>query len=741
MTLQPRVLRRLFAAGAVLAILVATGFYLRGIMKGRYLATAPPAKIPDNIAETAKGFTFSKSDGQRMLFTIQASSFQQYKDGQRYELHGASITLYGRQGNRADHIYGSDFQYDKATGDVTANGKVQIDLQADSPTGKSPPKSPVASPGDIVHLETSGLVFNDKTGLAQTRERLEFRVPEAEGSAVGAVYNSRDSVLQLKSTVRVITTGRQKATITGHSATVLRTPQRVIVEGARIEQLPRIVTTDKLTVLLRDDNTVERIEGSGNVHALGEGPKGFDVTAPQGELALDGSSQLRSGVLSGGVVFASKDEERPAHGQTGKLLLTFGGKGTLDKVRAEDAVDFHQGSPGKSQEIQAAAADFVLRGGKILEKAKTSSGPAQIVLTQGNTKSTISAGQFDARFSDQNKLRSLVGSPEARIVSSTPNQPDRVSTSREVVATFTDQGEISSAEQNGSFHYAEGPREAWAEHARYTPGDETYVLTGAPRVTEPDRALSADTIQLSRRNSTALAQGNVKTTYNQKAQPGGAMLASADPVHVTGATMTASRASGAARYTAARLWRGPDIVQAPSISFDQAHRTIHAEGNASSRVSSVFVQVDKKGKTTPVNVTSDKLDYVDADRKAVFSGNVLVKTEATTLTADEVQAILEGRGGGAQSEGASRLDHIVAEGDIRIEQPNRKATGRQLVYTAREEKFVLTGSASQPPSIFDAERGQIQGDSLTFFTHDGRVLVGSQELSPNITQTKAQRRD
>lgn len=217
------------------------------------------------------------------------------------------------------------------------------------------------------------------------------------------------------------------------------------------------------------------------------------------------------------------------------------------------------------------------------------------------------------------------------------------------------------------------------------------------------------------------------------------MLASADPVHVTGATMTASRISGAARYTAARLWRGPDIVQAPSIFFDQVHRTIQAESDPSSRVSSVFVQTDKNGKTTPVNVTSDKLVYVDADRKAVFSGNVLVKTEGSTLTAETADVFLVAAGQQATGQGPSQLDHIVAKGDIKIEQPNRKAIGTQLVYTSREDKFVLTGSPARPPSIFDAERGQIQGDSLTFFTHDGRVLVGSRESSPNITQTKAQR--
>src|SRR5262245_5509165 len=136
MPLQPRVLRGLFAGAAVLAIVVATGFYLRGILNARLTATPPPAKIPENMKQTAQGFSFSKSDGPRTLFTIQASSFKQYKDGQRYELHGASITLFGRQGDRADHIYGSDFQYDRATGNVTADGEVQIDLEVESPMNK-----------------------------------------------------------------------------------------------------------------------------------------------------------------------------------------------------------------------------------------------------------------------------------------------------------------------------------------------------------------------------------------------------------------------------------------------------------------------------------------------------------------------------------------------------------------------------------------------------------------------------
>jgi lipopolysaccharide export system protein LptA len=180
------------------------------------------------------------------------------------------------------------------------------------------------------------------------------------------------------------------------------------------------------------------------------------------------------------------------------------------------------------------------------------------------------------------------------------------------------------------------------------------------------------------------------------------------------------------------------VVEAPVIVFDNAHRSLQAQKDASRRVSSVFVQVDKNGKATPVNIRSDRLSYVDAERRAVYSGNVLVDIEGSTITADTVQAFLLPRGAQGQTQSGSQLDHIVAQGDIQIQQPERKATGSQLVYTAQDEKFVLTGTPQKPPSIFDAERGEILGDSLTFFRHDGRVLVGNGDSSHTLTQTKVQ---
>jgi lipopolysaccharide export system protein LptA len=152
-------------------------------------------------------------------------------------------------------------------------------------------------------------------------------------------------------------------------------------------------------------------------------------------------------------------------------------------------------------------------------------------------------------------------------------------------------------------------------------------------------------------------------------------------------------------------------------------------------VTSVFVSPQKNGSSTPVNVVSDRLSYVDSERKAVFSGNVRLRGQDFTMTADTVQVLLAARDQAANKNG-NQLDRIAAQGDILIQQPGRKAHGNQLVYTAQDQKFVLTGAPGKKPSIFDAEHGQISGNSLTFFTHDGRVLIGSGETSPSLSPTR-----
>src|SRR5579864_1764354 len=215
-------LRRWLAATAVALSLVVAGMYFYARTRVRDALKDIPHKIPYEIKQTANGFQFSKSDGKRTLFTIQASDLKEFKLNGRAELHNVNIVLYGRDSSRFDQIYGDDFAYDPQTGDVTAKGEVQIDLVANPAGLASPDQSTPKELKNPIHLRTRDLVFNKDTGNAMTEALVEFRTPQATGSAVGVSYAGRTNTLTLESQVRAELTGANASVIEAKRGLVTR---------------------------------------------------------------------------------------------------------------------------------------------------------------------------------------------------------------------------------------------------------------------------------------------------------------------------------------------------------------------------------------------------------------------------------------------------------------------------------------------------------------------------------------
>jgi len=324
------------------------------------------------------------------------------------------------------------------------------------------------------------------------------------------------------------------------------------------------------------------------------------------------------------------------------------------------------------------------------------------------------------------------------------------------------EGGISSLEQEGDFHYqevrsaaeaggapamaGERNRAAWANRGRYTPADENLVLAGSPRITEGGMTTTAERVVLNRRSGEAVAEGEVKTTYSElKPEAGVGPLATSEPIHVTAQSMRARQAGGTAIYSGgARLWQGANTVQAPLIEFDRIHRTVVARGSdgtpthGANRVSTVFVERDKAGKTTPINVTARRLTYSGAESKASFDGEVMVRGGDGSITARQMDIYLQSSdqsktAPSSPSATPSQVERVVARGSVVLQHPQRRATGEQLTYVIATGTFTLTGG---PPSIFDAEHGKTTGDSLTFYSRDDRVLVESKGMVPTVTQTR-----
>jgi lipopolysaccharide export system protein LptA len=585
--------------------------------------------------------------------------------------------------------------------------------------------------------------------------------------------------------------------------------------------------SEQATLFLGPDNSVERLIATGNVRGTMQvaakrrtPEKGNTAGLVGGSAARQNKSpepdqssemharsdhadlyftsehnELRTAVLTGNVQ-VDRIGLQDMEGNAGRVILDYSGRNLLQKVHAAESVRLAQhagtnpkpsangGTGAHDFELTSPIVDFYVVDGRFLDYADTSGNAKITILPAGESDTVSSAGDVPANSADQrtvitagkfkakfvrtpeggSSLSTVHGAPDAKIVNSSADQPDRISTSRTLDATFLPRGGIDSIVQQGNVAYTDGQpadkrTQAWAEHARYTPADQLTVLTGSPRVIQGGTATTARMIYINRATGQARAEDNVKTTYSDLSeQPNGALLASSSPIHVTAHSMIAYNTTGLALYTGdARLWQDANIIEAPSILFDREHRSVTAEGTVTQPVSTLLIQANspteknsrepqktppdkqKSEKYSPVAVTAARLRYNDAERKAHYEGRVLAKGSGFTAAGKSMDVYLLPRSQTSKNQllaGPGQLDRIIGQGDVVVQQPGRRALGEQLVYTAADDKFVLTGGS---PSIFDAERGKTAGVSLTFYRRDDRVLVDGEASSPVVTQTRVAR--
>src|SRR5271168_3437463 len=115
------------AAVALLLACLTAGVYLkRGWQRIRERRLAPPA-APVNVEKQSSGLTFSQGQGNRKVFTVEASKSTDFKDKGTSLLENVKVTIFGKTGLRHDTMRTRSCQYGKGNGTIICNGDVQID--------------------------------------------------------------------------------------------------------------------------------------------------------------------------------------------------------------------------------------------------------------------------------------------------------------------------------------------------------------------------------------------------------------------------------------------------------------------------------------------------------------------------------------------------------------------------------------------------------------------------------------
>src|SRR5216683_3408281 len=186
-----------WSAGAALLLASLTGgvYLQRKWVEYREKRNAP-APAPKDVTRLSSGLTFSKMDGDRKIFTVEASKVTDFKDKEASLLEDVKITIFGKKGERHDTIHTQSCQLEKAGGSMACSGEVQMDLQSRE-EAEWGAKNPEMAAQQKVHVETRGVVFNRASGMARTEQPVKFVFPNGNGEAVGVEYHSEEGMVRL----------------------------------------------------------------------------------------------------------------------------------------------------------------------------------------------------------------------------------------------------------------------------------------------------------------------------------------------------------------------------------------------------------------------------------------------------------------------------------------------------------------------------------------------------------------
>jgi lipopolysaccharide export system protein LptA len=741
------------------------------------------------VQQEANGWTYSHALGAHAQYKIHASKEVQFKQGNAH-LHDVKIELYGEDGSRVDRIEGAEFDYDQKQGSITAIGPVEITLmrpgaalavapraiadQAKNAAAKPTPLSnaaKAAASGEI-HVKTSGLSFNQKSGIATTKEHVDFSMAQGTGSSMGATYDSEQGQLVLDHAVE-LNTQRKGGMVVLHAqhGEFEHETDLCHLLVATADYRGGEATAAVAKILFRDDGSAEHLDATGGFTLATA--NGGHVSAPTGSMDFDERNQPRHGRLEGGVVMDSVrkndtkngSQDRHVHGTSPFAELEFTPRGELRHVHMERGVEMHseelsQSANSKDGPLRVsrtwrsplADVDFRETGHGQIEPS-TIHGTQGVVVTgesqrgkQPVVPSRLAADDVTGSFGPSSQLTAMTGAGHASIEETTITGSRQTSSGDHLEVHFVPtsgtpkttspsttssaESQIQSAVLDGHVVLFQAPAakagaqapatmRATAGHAVYEGAGGWMHLTLSPRVEDGALQLTAEKIDVSHDSGDAFAHGNVKATWlasgagDTKPTPSGPQVMPA----LRSATQSSLALGG--REPSHVISSEAELQQATGVATFKGHARLWQQGNS---VTAPVIVLDRQRQTLVARST----DPAEPVRTVLVSagGSNIGKTPANHAHRDS--AVAEGK--------SSTLSVIrVHGGDLKYSDAEHKAVMRAATLgTVVAETGSATSVSNEaelillpPGNHAGKDGGQGQVDRMTA---RGHVVVTSGAL-------------
>jgi len=553
-----------------------------------------------------------------------------------------------------------------------------------------------------------------------------------------ALYDKAADKFDLRNAVHILTVEDEKPTnLKAENAVYLQSAGAVSLAGAaEITQASELIRGDEIIAQLYSTKKLKNAAARGNAYISQAAPeRTTDLSSPQLNASFDENQQLLTANAIGFSTatmtpVGSADYTKVTFSAPQAMHMWFKGEGVFDRMQTDGRTTIQLNVPDSAADAanKSVTADtvrtFFDADGKFLSKAEAI-GDAELHVEPlhagaDNYKTTVNAPRFDCDFyAGTNDAKSCIGSTKAK-VARVPTAPDESHGTQNIsadklVAVFSSKTkDVEQMDAVGNAKFSELDRNAISSQFSFTAADRTVRLRGnEPTVWDSKARAKAKEIDWDTKNQKSYLRGGVSTTYYSQDQTGGAtpFADTRKPVFLTAESAEVDHRSETGRYTGnARGWQESNYVRAETFVIDQKNGTFQAEGNVQSLLYNAKRKENGKESTVPIYAAARTMHYWRNDRLLKYESDVDVRQGTDRIVSGVASVYLNDK---------NEVSQTVAENNVVITQPGRRATGDYAQYNVAEDSVLLRGN---PATVDDKENGSSQGGQITVNMRDNRVL-------------------
>lgn len=738
----------------------------RGIQRSQ--RANPPAPMPLDTKATALDYEWGQSDGGRPRVKISAKSFKQASVGDKVDLVDLQLQIFSKKGDTYDLIKTPNAQFDQNEGKLFSPAECEITL--DVPFQGKPKKQ-------LTVIKTGGITFDSKSGFASTDHNVAFAFSGGTGTSTGAIYDPEKHELHLTHDVVMILQGQdpkskpmkveagelfykegdqmvqlmpwarmtKDKTVIDSQAATIKIHEKAVdwidaqnAHGSDKEPKKDIeYAAEMLHVKYNDLHQMEKLEGTGNARLVSHG-QGADTTITGNRVDL--SFQMNA------------DEESELSS------VAVNGNGRIQSVPFTDP----KGKTPDTKTITAEVMDLKMRpGGKELQHVQTHT-PAVLEFEPHQAarhRRLVKGVRMSIEYGPKNEVQSFHTTNAETQTDPSEEEKKRkkgnvavaYTSSKTLDAAFDEKGQLKEIRQTENFRYVDGDRKAQADNSYFDSVKNIMLLDRNARMSDATGSTAAEKITLQQASGDFIAIGKVSTTRvpDKPTKPGqkktSSMLDEEEPMQGTADRVESANRNKQVHYVGnAVVWQTSNRITADKIDIDREKKILLAEGQVVTQFldSDDTKAVDTKPATTPAPakpvgltlkqpiytvVRSQRMVYTDADRLAVYTGQVSFARPTLTVKSESLKAFLNEK----DSDEDSRINKAYSDGKVTIMDKSldraRVGSSEHAEYYTEDGKIILTGGT---PRLDDPKKGNTTGQRLTYFTDDERLEVDGAPQAP-----------